>query len=236
MPDKSPERIRSMFDRIAPTYDRLNRLFTFRVDLRWRRRAVSQIAPGARVLDLCCGTGDLVAAELDRGLASIGIDFSETMLRRARAKLRSFPRARLVRADALRLPFADATFDACTVGWGLRNLVDLSRGLAEIRRILKPGGVVRILEFSRPVRGWSRLLYEGYVRRIMPAVGDLVSGSRAYRYLSESVEGWHDAEAFSSRLRESGFDQVEPVPLSGGLCHLFAARKGTGETRGKVVG
>jgi demethylmenaquinone methyltransferase/2-methoxy-6-polyprenyl-1,4-benzoquinol methylase len=224
MPDKSPAAVQAMFDRISPTYDLLNRLFSFRFDLRWRNRAVSVIPAGARVLDLCCGTGDLAMAAARGGARVVGLDFSERMLRRARAKRGSLV-IPLVQGDALRLPFRDETFDACSVGWGVRNFADTGAGLAEIQRVLRPGGLVVILEFARPRSPLLKTLFETYMKRVMRAVGDAISGSRAYAYLSESVSEWHDVGSFSSLVARSGFHKISATPLSGGACHLFTAQK-----------
>lgn len=222
MPDKSPAAVRAMFDRISPTYDLLNRLFSLRADVRWRRRAASLIPAGSRVLDLCCGTGDLAFALASEARTVVGLDFSERMLRRALGKRRNRSVA-FLQGDALRLPFRDGSFDACTVGWGVRNFADTARGLAEIRRTIRPGGLLVILEFARPRSGVHKAIFESYVKRIMRAVGDIISGSRAYAYLSDSVAEWHDALSFSRLLEEAGFRQVSSSPLSGGLCHLFIA-------------
>lgn len=224
MPDKSPTAVQAMFDRISPTYDLLNRLFSLRSDLGWRRRAASLIPPGGRVLDLCCGTGDLAFASVSKGRSIVALDFSERMLRRALAKRRNRTIV-FLQGDALRLPFRDSSFDACTVGWGVRNFADTALGLAEIRRALRPGGLLVILEFARPRSCLLKAVFETYMKRIMRAVGDAVSGSRAYAYLSESVTDWHDAPAFCRVLEEAGFRQVSATPLSGGLCHLFSARR-----------
>ncbi|HLG42052.1 MAG TPA: ubiquinone/menaquinone biosynthesis methyltransferase, partial [Planctomycetota bacterium] len=202
--DKRAEAIRSMFDRISPTYDLLNHVFSLNANVRWRRRAAAEIPRAARVLDLCCGTGDFAFQAAVDGRRIFGLDFSAEMLRRARSKRRG-RRVSLLQGDALRLPFRDGSFDACTVGWGVRNFADTRQGLAEIRRALRPGARLVILEFARPRTPLLKALYETYMKRVMRAVGDAVSRSRAYGYLSASVEGWHDAAGFVRLLGDCGF-------------------------------
>ena len=151
-----------MFDRIAPVYDGMNRVMTAGLDRRWRREtAAAVVRPGDRVLDACCGTGDLAIAELEAGGASPGLDFSEPMLELAGRKSSEIE---WLQADALALPFADESFDAATVGFGVRNLADLERGLGELRRVLKPGGRLGILEIAQP-RGLARAVLPALVRR-----------------------------------------------------------------------
>jgi demethylmenaquinone methyltransferase/2-methoxy-6-polyprenyl-1,4-benzoquinol methylase len=228
MPDKRPDRIREMFDRITPTYDLLNRVFSLDTDRRWRRAAAAEIPAGARVLDLCCGTGDLALAAAREGRSVVGADFSAAMLRRAAAKLRSrrpAPPVRLVRADALHLPFRDGSFDACTIGWGLRNLVRPELGLREIVRVLRPGGRALILEFSRPRTPFTRAFHGMFLTRVMRAVGDAVSASRAYGYLADSVSEWFDADALAALMGDCGLVEVRARPLSGGICHLHTGRR-----------
>jgi demethylmenaquinone methyltransferase/2-methoxy-6-polyprenyl-1,4-benzoquinol methylase len=156
----------------------------------------------------------------------VGLDFSAEMLKRAVAKRRG-RNPWYVRGDALRMPFADASFDACTVGWGVRNFEDTRAGLSEILRILRPGGRLAVLEFARPTTPLLAAVYSGYMKRVMRAVGDAVSRSRAYGYLSDSVGEWHDEGGFVRLLEEAGFGSVEAEPLSGGICHLFRARRPT---------
>ena len=206
----SPDGVRSMFDRIAPVYDRMNRLMTAGLDRTWRREAVAAVVqPGDRVLDACCGTGDL-ALEAERGGGIVtGLDFSPRMLERARRKSESIV---WVEGDLLALPFEPETFDAATVGFGVRNLADLDAGLRELRRVLRPGGRLAVLEITTP-RGPLRPFFSLWFDRIVPAAGRVLPGGQAYTYLPASVRRFPDAESLSERLGEAGFADVR--------CRLF---------------
>jgi demethylmenaquinone methyltransferase/2-methoxy-6-polyprenyl-1,4-benzoquinol methylase len=225
--------VREMFAEIAPSYDRLNHLLSANVDKRWRRFAVSQLRdvlarPGARALDLCCGTADLTL-ELAQYARVIGCDFCHPMLLIGRAKLADHHAARacLTEADALRLPFADAGFDAVTVAFGLRNLEQVESGLAEIWRVLKPGGRAAVLEFSRPVVPVFREAFEFYFHRILPRIGALVSGSgQAYHYLPASVRAFPPQARLAEMMREAGFARVRYHNLSGGIAALHLGERG----------
>jgi demethylmenaquinone methyltransferase/2-methoxy-6-polyprenyl-1,4-benzoquinol methylase len=212
--------VRQMFGRVARRYDFLNHLLSFNLDRRWRARTVRELRaaierPGARVLDLCCGTGDLLAS---MGNAALGVDFCHPMLVEARRKI---PGAMLVEADALALPLADGSFDVAATAFGFRNLANYERGLRELRRVLKPGGVAAILEFSRPSSAAFAALYDFYSRRVLPAVGGAVSGDRgAYEYLPESVRRFAGAERLAEMMREAGFDNVRFARLTGGIVAL----------------
>lgn len=204
--------VREMFGAIAPRYDLLNHLLSFNVDRRWRRRAVDRLGwercPRGWYLDLCAGTLDL-ALELRRrpGFEGrvIGADFALPMLRIGRKKAAGME---VVGADALELPFPDCFFDGCLVGFGVRNLADLDQGLREIARTLKPGARVVILDFSLPSVGPVRSLYLFYFRRILPAIGGLVSKhASAYRYLPASVAEFPAPEELVSRMRAAGFEE-----------------------------
>ena len=165
-----------MFDRIAPVYDVMNRVMTAGLDRRWRRLTVrAVVSPRDRVLDACCGTGDLTIAAREAGGAPVGLDFSVRMLDRARRKA---PQLEWVRGDLLELPFEDASFDAATVGFGVRNVADLGRGLAELRRVLKPEGRVGILEITRP-RGPLRVFYRLWFDVLIPLAGKILPGGKA---------------------------------------------------------
>jgi demethylmenaquinone methyltransferase / 2-methoxy-6-polyprenyl-1,4-benzoquinol methylase len=214
-----------MFTAIAPRYDFLNHLLSLNVDRSWRRAAVARLGweakPDGTYLDLCAGTLDL-AAELARrhGFRGrvVGADFAVPMLARGRQKA---PRAVPVAADALQLPFPGARFDGALVGFGVRNLADIDRGLREVARILKPGARFVILEFSTPRFAPLRALYLFYFRRILPAIGRLVSKHRdAYTYLPESVLAFPAPEALTERLRAAGFTRVGFERLTGGICAL----------------
>ena len=211
------ERVRSMFDRIAPVYDAMNRLMTAGFDRSWRRATVAAVVrPGDRVLDTCCGTGDLALAAEQAGARVVGLDFSEAMLARARTKA---PRIDWIRGDALALPFADASFDAATVGFGVRNLADLEGGLRELRRVLRPGGRVGILEITTP-RGVLAPFYRLWFDRIVPLAGRLLPGGSAYTYLPASVRRFPDPEAFRRLITAAGFDDVRIRLFAGGIVAL----------------
>jgi ubiquinone/menaquinone biosynthesis methyltransferase len=224
-PGRAPQ-IRRMFDRIAPSYDRLNHLLTFNIDRRWRRRAATALAlpKVPRILDLCAGTLDLTA-ELTRtyptGLA-VALDFSLPMLLAGAPK--AGPRTGAVCADALALPFAEATFDAVLCAFGVRNLASLELGLGEIRRVLRPGGQLAVLEFFRPERAWSRGLQQMYNRRVVPWVGGALSGDRsAYHYLGGSIAAFASAQEFQELLAFQGFEPRAPRPLFLGVATLLTA-------------
>ncbi|MDQ1456346.1 MAG: demethylmenaquinone methyltransferase / 2-methoxy-6-polyprenyl,4-benzoquinol methylase [Actinomycetota bacterium] len=181
--DDKPRAVEAMFDRIAPRYDALNRLLTFRMDVGWRRSAVRALAlpDSSRVLDLACGTGDLCRTLIRAGHHPVGVDFSAGMLRAARTA------APLVRADAVRLPFARATFDGITCGFALRNFAALAPVLAECSRVLRPGGRVALLDVAEPVSPLVRPVHGAWFRHVVPFVGGLVSDRAAYRYLPAST-------------------------------------------------
>ena len=198
--------VRSMFDRIAPVYDPMNRLMTAGLDQRWRRITVeSVVRPGDAVLDACCGTGDLAIAARRAGAGRVvGLDFAEKMLAKARTK---DPGVEWVRGDMLALPFDDASFDAATVGFGVRNVDDLEAGLRELRRVLRPGGRLGILEITTP-QGALAPFYRVWFDRIVPLLGKVLPGGSAYTYLPASVKRFPDAELLIAVLREAGFGQT----------------------------
>jgi demethylmenaquinone methyltransferase/2-methoxy-6-polyprenyl-1,4-benzoquinol methylase len=206
-----------MFDRIAPVYDVMNRVMTAGLDGRWRRlTARSVAAPGARVLDACCGTGDLAIASAREGAVVTGLDFSEAMLDRAQRKA---PELEWVRGDALDLPFADGTFDGATVGFGVRNVEDLERGLRELRRVLRPGGRLGILEITRP-QGLLAPFYRLWFDGVVPLLGKLLPGGGAYTYLPASVRRFPGPDELAELLRDVGFTRVEYRLLAGGIVAL----------------
>jgi len=217
----APDAVRSMFDRISPVYDAMNRTMTMGLDQRWRRAAVSAVVqPGDRVLDACCGTGDLALAAQQAGGKVSGVDFSERMLERARRKSGE---VEWVQGDALALPFPDGAYDAATVGFGVRNLDDLERGLAELRRVLRPGGRLAILEITRPsglLAPFYRLWFDGLV----PLLGKVLPGGSAYTYLPASVRRFPGPDELADLLREAGFEDVRWRTFAGGIVALHIGR------------
>jgi demethylmenaquinone methyltransferase/2-methoxy-6-polyprenyl-1,4-benzoquinol methylase len=213
----APEGVRTMFDRIAPVYDVMNRVMTAGLDVRWRRlAAAAAVRPGDRVLDAACGTGDLAIADLKAGAGKVtGLDFSAAMLARARKKAP----LEWVQGDMLALPFADETFDAATVGFGVRNVADLELALRELRRVLRPGGRLAILEITQP-RGVLRHFFHLWFDRIVPLLGKVLPGGDAYTYLPASVKRFPNADALASLLRECGFADVRYRLLGGTIVAL----------------
>ena len=206
-----------MFDRIAPVYDVMNRVMTAGLDGRWRRLTARSVAePGARVLDACCGTGDLAIACAREGASVTGLDFSERMLERARSKATAIE---WVVGDALDLPFEDAAFDGATVGFGVRNVEDLERALRELRRVVRHGGRVGILEITRP-RGLAAPFYKLWFDGIVPLLGKLLPGGSAYTYLPASVRRFPGPEELAELMRDVGFADVRFRLLAGGIVAL----------------
>jgi len=215
-----------MFAGVAPRYDLLNHLLSLGIDRRWRRDVVSglNLKPSDRVLDLCCGTGDL-ALELAPHARCLACDFTWEMLTRAKAKsTRAGQTLRLAAADALRLPFPADQFDAATVGFGVRNLEDLPAGLREFRRVLRPQGSLAILEFSQPTHPLLRLPYQAYLHGLLPLIGRVVSTRKeAYRYLAESIAGFPNPETLSDILAAEGFQNITYRRLTGGIVAIHTA-------------
>src|SRR5687767_13488550 len=206
-----------MFDRIAPVYDAMNRVMTAGLDQRWRATtARAVVAGGDGVLDPCCGTGDLAIAAREAGGEVTGLDFSEPMLERARAKA---PEIEWVSGDALALPFADSSFDGVTIGFGLRNLEDAARGLAEMRRVLSPGGRVAILEITRP-RGLLAPFYRLWFDGVIPLAGKVLPGGSAYSYLPASVRRFPDPQGLAKLMDEAGFEDIRWRLFAGGIVAL----------------
>lgn len=220
--------VRSMFAAVAPRYDLLNHLLSAGFDIRWRRAAVKALAPvlaspSSVVIDLCCGTGDLALA-LRRASAGkvMGADFCYPMLQQARIKSeRLLKNTAFLEADTLRLPFPEASVDALTIAFGFRNLANYRRGIQEMRRVLRPGGMVAILEFSHVTWPVFGPLFRFYFRRVLPLLGSWISGVRGpYQYLPDSVLRFPDQEALAGMLAEEGFSNVRYRNFTGGVAVL----------------
>lgn len=232
-PDKTPSRIAGMFDAIAPRYDLLNHVLSAGLDKRWRNVAVDalQLKPGSLVLDLCTGTADLAIAIVRRVPKSsvIGVDFAGAMLRLGLAKVQQLEirdRIQLVRGDATRIPLADASCDAATIAFGIRNVAEPEGALAEIARVLRPAGRLAILEFGQPAIPGIRTLYAWYFRYLLPAVGRLVSKhASAYSYLPASVGSFPPPREFARTIARHGFSQISAVPLTFGIVYLYIAER-----------
>lgn len=218
----APDVVRGMFDRIAPVYDVMNRVMTAGLDRRWRRLAVREVVwPGDRVLDACCGTGDLAVEAERRGARVVGLDFSEQMLERARRKS---PAIEWIQGDALALPFADGEFDAATVGFGVRNLDDLELGLRELHRVLRSGGRLAVLEITRP-RGLLRPFFRVWLDVLVPLAGKVLPGGKAYTYLPASIRRFPGPDDLSALFEDAGFRDVRYRLLGGGSVALHTAER-----------
>jgi demethylmenaquinone methyltransferase/2-methoxy-6-polyprenyl-1,4-benzoquinol methylase len=214
----SPEGVESMFDRIAPVYDFMNHAMTMGLDRRWRRlTAAAVVSPGDKVLDACCGTGDLALAARAEGGDVTGLDCSQEMLKRARRKSDEVD---WIRGDLLRLPFGQETFDVATVGFGVRNVADLGAALRELRRVLRPGGRLAILEIVRP-RGLLKIFYRAWFDGLVPLAGKVLPGGAAYSYLPASVRRFPGPAELGERVRDAGFDPVAHRLLGGGIVVLM---------------
>lgn len=208
------------FDTIARTYDRLNRLMTLGLDRRWRKRALRGIQ--GNVLDVACGTGDMAVSLVERGCTVTGVDISEEMLAIARQKA---PIVTFMIADAEHLPFPDASFDAVTCAFGVRNFVHLEQGLHEMLRVLKPGGRMVILELATPDSSLIRPFYNLYTRRIIPWLGQRLAGSReAYTYLPRSIERFPKGATFCRIIEGLGVRAIERK-LTFGVCRMYVVDK-----------
>ena len=214
------EGVRAMFDRIAPVYDAMNRAMTAGLDRRWRRlTAEAVVHPGDLVLDACCGTGDLAIACARAGGRVTGLDFSQRMLDRARRKA---PELEWVEGDLLALPFANESFDVATVGFGVRNVEDVQRAFAELRRVLRPGGRIGILEITRP-RGVVAPFYRFWFDGVVPLLGKVLPGGSAYTYLPASVRRFPGPEELADAIRSGGFTDVRYRLFAGGIVALHSA-------------
>ena len=226
--------VRGMFGRVAHRYDLANHLLSANIDRLWRARTVARVRdilrrPGARVMDLACGTGDLlVALERDAHRALLGSDFCHPMLAGAKSKLaRLGLKSTLVEADALALPLPDASLDLITIAFGFRNLANYAAGLKEMRRVLRPGGAVAILEFTQPPNKAFAAVYNWYSRRVLPVLGGAISGApEAYSYLPESVRKFPEPEQLAAMMRTAGYAVVEWEYLTFGIVALHVGRVG----------
>ena len=216
----SPDAVQRMFDRIAPVYDAMNRTMTAGLDRRWRRiTAEAVVRPGDDVLDACCGTGDLAIANARRGARVTGLDFSERMLERAGRKA---PELEWIRGDVLAMPFADGSFDAATVGFGVRNVDDLEGALVELRRVLSVGGRLGILEITRP-RGLLAPFYRFWFDGVVPLLGKVLPGGSAYTYLPASVRRFPGPAELADVIAGAGFRDVNVRLFAGGIVALHTA-------------
>jgi demethylmenaquinone methyltransferase/2-methoxy-6-polyprenyl-1,4-benzoquinol methylase len=222
------QNVRAMFDAIAPRYDLLNRVLSARVDVAWRRTAVRalEVKAGDRILDLATGTADLLLEELTAGaVRSVGADLSLGMLRLARPKLaaRGFQDARVCQGDAEHLPFADARFHGASIAFGIRNVLDRAQGVREMRRVVKPGGLVVVLEFHETT-GVVGTLFRLYFNHVLPQIGALVSSRAAYAYLPRSVANFETPQGFGLLMREAGLKDVKSQALTFGIAWLHVGR------------
>ena len=233
--DEFAGQVRTMFDRIAGVYDLMNTAMTAGMHHRWRQRAadLAELAPGGAALDVCCGTGDL-ALELSRRVGPegtvLGCDFSERMLDAARSKAaaRGASSVRFDWADALELPYSDDSFDAATIGFGARNLSDLDRGLAELARVLRPGGRLVILEITQPQRPPLSVFFSLWFDRLVPLLGTLAGDRSAYTYLPESVKRFPSPDGLAERMDAAGFGRIRYFVLAGGIITIHAGAIGAG--------
>jgi len=231
--DDKAQRVQAMFTAIAHAYDINNRLHSLGLDQSWRRRTVRLVEPivGSRVLDVACGTGDLTEAFARAGATEVtGLDYTAAMLDHARVKAAkaggAVGRIHYLQGDAQSLPFPDASFDIVSIAFGIRNVADPAKALAEFRRVLAPGGRLAILEFSRPKAGFVRFVSDLYTQRIMPWTASLIArdGSGAYHYLPKSVETFLDPSALSAQLCSAGFVHVTAHPMTMKTCTVLIGR------------
>jgi demethylmenaquinone methyltransferase / 2-methoxy-6-polyprenyl-1,4-benzoquinol methylase len=227
-----PADIRRMFSDIAPVYDRLNRLLSLGLDRLWRRKmvkmALRDLDRKERLLDVCTGTGDLLQDFERAGVPSVtGVDFSFPMLRVGLDRFRHRPGFYLAQADALSLPFPDASFDIASNSFGLRNLAGRLQGLCEMVRVVKPGGKVAILEFSPIQSWWMRPLYYFYLRLWVPIVGNFVSSSTAYAYLKDSIRDFPAPDQIREWMHKAGVEEIETRLFCGGIAVAYVGRVGS---------
>jgi demethylmenaquinone methyltransferase/2-methoxy-6-polyprenyl-1,4-benzoquinol methylase len=225
------EQVERMFDAISPRYDLLNRVFSLGIDQGWRRKVVRMVGeePVGHLLDVATGTADLAILSSLKAAKVTGADISEGMLKLGREKVAKrglADRISLVQADSEQLPFADGAFDAVTVAFGVRNFEHLDRGVRDMVRVLRPGGRLFVLEFSKPSKAPFKQLFRFYFHRVMPGVGKVISkDSAAYTYLPKSVDAFPEGPAFEQVMREAGLSEVRAIPLTGGIATLYRGRK-----------
>ncbi|MDO5493279.1 MAG: demethylmenaquinone methyltransferase [Nesterenkonia sp.] len=226
--DKDPQEVASMFDEVAERYDLTNDVLSLGQTRRWRRRLIEALdmRPGERLLDLAAGTGTSTEPFHDAGVEAVACDFSDGMLEVGR---RRRPDMTFVEGDATDLPFEDDSFDAVTISFGLRNIVDHRRGLAEMLRVTRPGGRLAVMEFSDPTFGPFSVVYNEYLMRALPPAARAVSSNpEAYVYLAESIRAWPDQDGLAADIAAAGFEQIRYRNLSGGIVAIHHAVKPTG--------
>lgn len=227
--DRAPH-VREMFDALAPSYDRANRVISMGLDQGWRRKAIRGLGPAAQgeMVDLCAGTLDLTVMLLDAGATSVkAVDFAQQMLLAGQPKIPADADVALVTADAREMPLPDASVDGIIAGFGLRNVPEVERAVAEAARILRPGGRFVVLEFFQPTSGLSRFLQGSYNRLAMPLLGGLVSGyGSAYRYLAGSIDAFLTRDDFERVLRDHGFEQVTGEDMFPPVASLVCGTRG----------
>lgn len=221
--EQRAEKVHALFATIARRYDLINDVQSFGMHRRWKRRlvALANVQPGDRALDICCGTGDIAFALAAQGAEVVGVDFTEQMLAVAESKVQSpnskVHRPTFVCGDAMKLPFADNSFDAVTVGYGLRNLASWETGLSEMIRVAKPDGRVVVLDFGKPANAFWRTIYFGYLRLCVPVFGLLFAGrADAYAYILESLRHYPAQRGVEAKMRELGMKNIQVVNLIGG--------------------
>lgn len=219
---KSAE-VQSMFGSIARRYDLTNSVLSVGIHRLWKKMVVARVPRDSKVLDLCTGTGDLLPLLAERCKEVVGGDFCEPMLEIARKR---YPKLELVQCDALNLPFADSSFDAVTVAFGVRNLENLDKGLQEMNRVLRPGGTLVVLEFGQPTFPVWKQIYQLYSRFIMPTIGGILTGNRAaYEYLPETASKFPCARDFAGRMEKAGFSNNRFLSLTGGIAYIYDGKK-----------